>query len=279
MYPYVQLQVARRHILHLSKEEKLRKITFFHISKTAGLSVIENLRLSFPRRRVFPGAVDQHLALYSCKTLEQFDMFCGHMSIGYLDFLPNCLAFSILRPPIRRIVSLYRFQKAVGFSLTQDELIQAKNGTASAALSMSIDEFLSHKDGNLGTFIQNHLNNFCTCFFSTRHMNGRMSLEEGGFEIEQKTLDRAISNVEGQIHIIALDNLSRLQTLLIEEADCVPSPIPHVNQTGESLSKDKLWSYVKENSKSYSRSRDLLQNLSELDQKFYRHFLGDCHDF
>lgn len=88
-------------------------IFFMHIPKTAGSTVFEMIRHAniAQQTRIFP-APDDMAARYDALTpeaLQTYATIAGHFDAEVFNRVPNVRAFTILRHPTHRIVSVYRY--------------------------------------------------------------------------------------------------------------------------------------------------------------------------
>ena len=88
-------------------------VAFIHVPKTGGSSLQNLLRECFCRNRICPERLNQ-LHFHSVAQLGWYDFFSGHFDYISKYFIPrqNVRCLSILRDPIRRLISLYRFSRS-----------------------------------------------------------------------------------------------------------------------------------------------------------------------
>lgn len=88
-------------------------VVFMHIPKTAGTSLHERLAARFPAPLVCPERFDR-LHTYSLAELNRYRLFSGHFAYPVTRSIParQRIAMTLLREPIARIVSAYRFFRA-----------------------------------------------------------------------------------------------------------------------------------------------------------------------
>ena len=245
------------------------RVIFYHIAKTAGQSVTIMLKSCFQRRLFFPGGMDYHLALYAIGDLEKYGVFAGHMSIGALEFLPPCFSFSILRDPMDRILSAYRYQREIGTRLSALQRTLPENRAALAAAEMALDEFLAPPERDLRVSVQNHLDNFYTFFFGTRHINGRRSAGDDSEEFKSVVMRNALQNISENMQIFFVGHLERLIEQLSQQPDFEEHAIPYVNTSGERLDKNTRERFIREHSVNVNRSYQLLEMMTCHDRKLY----------
>jgi hypothetical protein len=88
-------------------------LVFMHIPKTAGTSLHTRLTAMFPRPLVCPERFDR-LHAYSLAELTRYRLFSGHFAYPVTRLIPGRrrVAITLLREPVARIVSAYRFLRA-----------------------------------------------------------------------------------------------------------------------------------------------------------------------
>jgi hypothetical protein len=88
-------------------------LVFMHIPKTAGTSLHTRLTGRFPPPLVCPERFDR-LHAYSLAELNRYRLFSGHFAYPVTRCIPGRrrIAVTLLREPVARIVSAYRFLRA-----------------------------------------------------------------------------------------------------------------------------------------------------------------------
>ncbi len=88
-------------------------LVFMHIPKTAGTSLHARLTAKVPPAQVCPERFDR-LHTYSIAELNRYRLFSGHFAYPVTRLIPGRrrVAVTLLREPVTRIVSAYRFLRA-----------------------------------------------------------------------------------------------------------------------------------------------------------------------
>jgi hypothetical protein len=101
---------------HRTEQGSLPRICFVHIPKTAGLS-IRKFFLSLYGDQAFEGLTTEDYKLVSDSTLARFNFFAGHTYHRDWTRLPaGTIFFTVLRHPVARAVSLYRYWNTIDFA-------------------------------------------------------------------------------------------------------------------------------------------------------------------
>jgi len=162
-------------------------VAFIHVPKTGGSSLYNILRGRFSRDRICPERLNQ-LHLHSAAELGWYDFFAGHFDYMSKNFIPRqrvrCL--SILRDPIRRLISLYRFSRS---HTPTGEF--ASNKMVALANEFCVEEFFEHKYvTSLST-----INNSYLFTFGSSLEDKTEALAEEGFRA--RTLAQATQRILG----------------------------------------------------------------------------------
>ena len=153
------------------------KVIFLHIPKTAGQSVHEFLLANFDRESVCPARVNEQLKLLSAEELNRYQVFSGHFDWSAFDRLEGeRFVFTVLRDPMERLLSFYFYlREQAELFASRGELGPDKVGMR-AALEMTPWEYFVDPQSKIRGFIDNHYDNFYTCFFAGRRYNARPEL-------------------------------------------------------------------------------------------------------
>lgn len=94
-------------------QAKRPAVVFMHIPKTAGTSLHARLAAKFPAPLVCPERFDR-LHAYSLAELNRYRLFSGHFAYPVTRWIParKRIAVTLLREPVARVVSAYRFLRA-----------------------------------------------------------------------------------------------------------------------------------------------------------------------
>ena len=251
---------------------KPRPIVFLHIPKTAGQSVRLFLSNAFPKRLVFPGQTDHHLATMSRSDLERYDIFCGHFSWSLFDFLQDALVFSILRDPASRVVSFYHYLKRQGLALTPEQLQMPRHSGLRLAATSTLEQFLSTDDPATRGFLLGTLDNVYMYYFGTRVLNGRHLIRDVHPESDtfttEKLLHNAIRNISDGLRIYDIANLRAMVADLSAEPGYAEQPVPTANRSADAPGHADR-NVISENP---ARTGELLHLLCVYDMKIYQQF-------
>ncbi len=114
------------------------KVIFLHIAKTGGTSIVEYFRNRLPANSVL-----SHGDFFSTRedppllpaSIADKLFISGHFGYNYIaDYLAGAFSFTILRDPLARVLSFYKF------FMHGD--MQEKFAVAQAARDLSLDDFL-----------------------------------------------------------------------------------------------------------------------------------------
>ena len=212
-----------------------RPIVFLHLPKTAGQSIRVFLGEAFPKRLIFPGQTDAHLALYSRQELSQYSIFSGHFSWSLIDCISkDAFVFSVLREPSQRIISFYKFLRREAVRFSTDELTKTQNAVIRFALENPIEVFLEASDLSLRGYIDSSFDNFYLYYFATRVYNGRSLIRDYYPPSDTFTTERilqiAIKNISEAVRIYDVVLLERLQQDLANEPGYIETKMPFTNR-------------------------------------------------
>ncbi len=90
------------------------RICFIHIPKTAGTSMTSVITQSFSPAEICPGRTMLDYKNKTAQELEQYQLYKGHIYYEFaIQNLPaNTKYITVLREPIERVVSLYKFWRS-----------------------------------------------------------------------------------------------------------------------------------------------------------------------
>jgi hypothetical protein len=196
--------------------EKLAKVIFLHIPKTAGQSCYHFLDLCFDKERICPARENFQLVGRSVSSLTKYDLIYGHLDWSALDCVSdNAFVFTILREPRERIISFYFFLRRAAAQLTPEELEFAHNRGLRAALLDHPDVFFCGGEPDLRVFHDNLFDNIYTYYFAGRAFSSRSSIvdvlarpdNETTMDDIERCAAQNLSRLSGVYRISALDLL------------------------------------------------------------------------
>jgi len=250
-----------------------RPIIFLHLPKTAGQSVRIFLQNAFPRRSMFPGQIDHHLAMHSRSDLRQYDLFSGHFSWSALDCLgPDSFVFTVLRDPAERLISFYRFMRRQGAQLAPETRHQPANAGARLASELAFDEYMTTQEPGIQQYLLGTLDNFYMYYFATRVLNGR-SLIRDVYPVTdsyatETVLQSAIRNIVESVRVYDFRNMAPMVDDLSREEGFVHTAFPTVNKAAEPSDNVALGQI----SNDLGRAREAIHMYCCHDQTIYRRF-------
>jgi hypothetical protein len=129
----------------------LPRICFVHIPKTAGLS-IRKFFLSLYGDQAFEGLTTEDYKLVSDSTLARFNFFAGHTYHRDWTRLPaGTIFFTVLRHPVARAVSLYRYWNTIDFAHLESSPVENASMLEAIriARTRTIYEFIRSDNGSI----------------------------------------------------------------------------------------------------------------------------------
>ncbi len=181
------------------------KLVFLHIRKNAGTTMARLIDAAFPASEIFPP--DQNVENYAAAYLAQHQVFRGHFTLHDIQMIPGSKRiFTLLRAPRARILSHYRYHRALG--LGRGEIKDSLVAKAQLPLKAYLrDPFVRQHE-----FIDNHQTR---CLFHVSpQIRERYGIDRHASGRPFETLSRAT------ILEIAKDNLRGLDHVgLVEEFD------------------------------------------------------------
>jgi hypothetical protein len=133
-------QYARTADRHPFYDLDRRTICFLHLEKTGGTTLYNLLRAYFPSDRVsLPHIFSLHKMAVS--DINRYDLIAGHFDYESSFFIPRAevLRVSVFREPVARLVSFYRFHRALPIDLSDTDIF------VKLAHEMGPKEFFAHE--------------------------------------------------------------------------------------------------------------------------------------
>jgi Galactose-3-O-sulfotransferase len=107
-------------------------VVFLHLPKTGGRTLTATLRYKYPSRTLFLESTSEPLTAIGDLPLEQrrrARAVTGHLHYGVHRYIPQeCEYITVLREPIARVLSTYRFIRASPKHWLHDELVGSDMG-------------------------------------------------------------------------------------------------------------------------------------------------------
>ncbi|KIN75502.1 sulfotransferase [Sulfitobacter guttiformis] len=184
-------------------------IVFPHIPKTAGQTVVKELRRLMPANKFSP--IRTHsMAPQDAQMPEGYKLYAGHIDWIDLETLPeNRFAFTILRDPRERIASFYFYLLREAAKLSPKELASKERTNMRMISTMTPDEYFFGGDQAWQRFIKDHYNNFYCNYLITRKIRGWRDVANLD---HQSLVDRAVTGAGALQKVYSLSNLQQLET-------------------------------------------------------------------
>jgi hypothetical protein len=206
-------------------------VTFLHLEKTAGMSVVAALSAHFhplqidaDLRRAFPPHVLTPLPPFLLDRVRRCALVWGHYDLPSIERLgPGRFTFTFLRDPAARIVSLYQYWRA---QAALDLGWNGMNQPVLAAQRMTLAEFLETDDPWILDYIDN---------FYVRRLTGQYASTQPSDPLADdpdRWLNAALIAL-GRLDFIGLteDTAHSLAQLADRLGFAVPAAAPRLNVT------------------------------------------------
>ena len=183
-------------------------IVFLHIPKTAGQTIVSEIRRIVGRQAMSP--VRTHAeAAPDAQMPKGYRVHAGHIDWVDLETLPpDRFAFSVLRDPRERIASFYFYLLREAGKLTPQELQKRERAGMRRMLEVSPDEYFFGGDRAWQRFIRDHYDNFYANYFITRRIRGWKQISDMG---DADRLEKAFEGTKALQRIYAVDDLAPLE--------------------------------------------------------------------
>ncbi len=137
----------------------VNKLIFVHIPKTAGTSLTDYLSTFYKPDKIYSGQTMLDYQQVEPASLLNFDFLKGHIFYHYIKSNPELEEYqliTILRNPVERVISLYRFWRSHPDDFTNDNTIHpAIRGRVYLAKSLSLLEFVNSDEQIIRNSISN----------------------------------------------------------------------------------------------------------------------------
>lgn len=188
-------------------------LAFLHIPKTAGMSVISEIRRIVGDKNSSP--ITLHTQAKGGPQMPAgYRFYSGHLDWDEVDNLPeNRFVFTILRDPKERIASFYFYSLREAEKCSAEDLQRPDRTNMRLISTLSADDYFFGGTADWQRFIRDQYDNFYCSYLATRKMraSGRM---EGLSTDEQVQL--ALRNCDKIDRIYMLDDLGPLEQDLEE---------------------------------------------------------------
>lgn len=183
-------------------------IVFLHIPKTAGQTIVSEIRRIAGRQAMSPVRTHSE-APPDAQMPKGYRVHAGHIDWVDLETLPpDRFAFSVLRDPRERIASFYFYLLREAGKLTPQELQKRERAGMRRMLKVSPDEYFFGGDRAWQRFIRDHYDNFYANYFITRRIRGWKQISDMG---DADRLEKAFEGTRALQRIYAVDDLAPLE--------------------------------------------------------------------
>lgn len=183
-------------------------IAFLHIPKTAGQTVVSEIRrvvgeaASSPVRTHTEAAEDAQFP-------SGYSFYGGHLDWVDLETLPeNRFSFTILRDPRERIASFYFYLLREAQALSKKELQTPQRTGMRMILQHSAEQYFFGGDQAWQSFIHDHYDNFYCNYVATRKIRGWKEIKHLS---ENELVERALEGAHALDGIYSVSDLGRLE--------------------------------------------------------------------
>ena len=185
------------------------QIAFLHIPKTAGQSIVKELRRVCGDKAHSP--VRTHTqAAKDAQMPAGYRVYAGHIDWVDLETLDDDkFSFSVLRNPRERIASFYFYLKREAEKLTPEQLALKENTGKRNILSQTAEEYFFGGDRPWQVFVHDHYDNFYTTYFATRRIRGWREINDLS---DDDLLEQALAGAEAVSGLYGMGELARLET-------------------------------------------------------------------
>jgi hypothetical protein len=196
-------------ILPSPKGAQMPQVVFLHIPKTAGQTIVQELRRVFGGSNMSP--VRTHTqAKKDAQLPAGYRVYAGHIDwIDLEDLDDNRFSFSVLRNPRERIASFYFYLKREAEMLSAKQLALNENTGKRNILAMSADDYFFGGERPWQMFVHDHYDNFYTTYFATRRIRGWHLVKD---LTPDELMTRAIEGAQSVSGIYGMGELDRLET-------------------------------------------------------------------
>lgn len=193
------------------------KLLFLHLPKTAGQSIHSELVRNFPGE-VAPLRTNADFPKHTTTELARYRVFSGHLDWDRLDFVAQPrIVVTVLRDPLERIVSFYRFLRRTAARLPAEQLMQPTSRGMFLISTLSLEDYFCDSSLPERQFLDDHYDNFYTHFFAARNYNGhalhRRKMAAGQLKLED-LVDLAEQNLRSLNLVADISRLSDLEDYL-----------------------------------------------------------------
>ena len=221
---------------------------FVHIGKTAGTAVRSAITGQFPSDLVCPKVFYEDIYALPIEELSRYRLFCAHIGFDTAHQLGEHL-FTVMRDPVDRVLSLYRYWRKVEGHGSGPELAKTR----------SLDAFLEEKSGAVIADIHNTQ----TWQLAFAHDGPTRKLVSQTHSLDE-VYQRAVANLKILDAVGIQENLPAFMDELEHLYGWQLPPLGQVNVTGGRNRRDDL----------PLATRRKIHGLVEADIELYAHVLA-----
>lgn len=238
-----------------------RKIIFVHIPKTAGTTLTDYLCAFFPPHCIYSGMTMLDYQAVDINSLLNFDLLKGHIFYHFIESNPGFDDYSlitVLRDPVQRVISLYRFWRSHPEKYVTDQSIHvAIRRRIELAKTLSLYDFVHSQD----QIVQNSIANS-----QTRQLSSA-SVFKGFHQHSENTLFNDAMNNLSKFDIVGVvENLCWFYKSLKQQFGFPDEQ--KLLRTNVSDKSEQLWS----NHNEYSEIKNQINKLNTVDLRIYQHY-------
>ena len=239
----------------------VNKIIFLHIPKTGGTGVTKHLSRFFQADKVYQGRTMLDYLKMKPEHLVNYDFLRGHIFYHYIGSNPefaNYQLITLLRHPVERVISLYRFWRSHPQGFINDEAIHsAIRSRVALAKSLSLCEFVFSRE----KIIRNSI-----CNSQSRQLSSSL-IFESFHEQRNEVIFQDVTDSLAQFSVIGL--IEFLPPFYMELQQRFGFDVPdEIIVSNVSDKKEQLWSSVEE----HRKISEKISELNEIDLMLYEHY-------
>jgi hypothetical protein len=218
----------------MSALNEQQKLIFVHIPKTAGTTLTDYLLESVPAERVFHGRTMLDYQQLDQFALEDYQLLKGHVFFHYIEqhlSQDQYALLTVLRNPVERVISLYRYWRSQAAGFLQNESIpEVIRGRVRLAKSLSLHDFVHSEQPMVVNSIANS---------QARQLSSAAVFEN----FHQQPIDVIVDDVLKNLQQFAVVGISELLAqFYLEMHQVLGFSLPqHVQYRNVSEQSEQLW--------------------------------------
>lgn len=116
----------------------MRQIFFFHIPKTGGSSIKQQIQPQFCQNKICP--YFHQAQIKGNEKWSTWDLFWGHFSLNLRDRLDNPAVFTFLRDPVERFLSEYHYVRSFRDEIEEQGCVTWAHGLIEPYSRMNLEQ-------------------------------------------------------------------------------------------------------------------------------------------